>query len=97
MTSARALTASRGMSIGILLADDHALVREALARLLEAEPDLEILALASDGHEAWEFVEALVPSVAILDLSMPGINGIEVARRTVAVGLGTSPFKVPTS
>jgi DNA-binding NarL/FixJ family response regulator len=67
------------MSIRVLLADDHIMMRDALAQLLCAEPDIELVGLAADGREAVLKVKALRPDVALLDISMPEINGIEAA------------------
>jgi DNA-binding NarL/FixJ family response regulator len=64
----------------ILIADDHALIREGLRRLLSSRPDWEVCAEAGDGREAVEKVKALKPAVAILDFSMPKLNGIEATR-----------------
>jgi DNA-binding NarL/FixJ family response regulator len=69
------------MSIRVVLADDHALVREGTRRLLEAEPDVEVVAEAASGTEAVEAVEHDHPDVVIMDIAMPGGNGIEATRR----------------
>jgi two-component system, NarL family, response regulator NreC len=68
-------------AISIVLADDHHLVRQALRVLLETEGDLAVVGESSDGLEAVELVERLRPQVLVLDLTMPGLGGIEVARR----------------
>lgn len=68
----------------MLLADDHALVREGTRRILEAVDDIEIVAEAATGEEAVTAAEQLRPDVAIIDIGMPGINGIEVTRRIKA-------------
>lgn len=67
--------------IKILLADDHRLVRDVLCYLLEAEGDIKIVAAAADGVEAVEQAMKLCPDIAILDISMPRMDGIEAARR----------------
>lgn len=67
--------------IRVLLADDHTLVRESLAAVLRASGDCLIVAEASDGVEAIDKALELRPDVAIVDLSMPRLNGIEVVRR----------------
>lgn len=67
--------------ITVLLADDHTLVRDALCYLLEAQGDIKIVATASDGQEAVEQAMNLCPDVAVLDISMPHMDGIEAARR----------------
>jgi DNA-binding NarL/FixJ family response regulator len=77
------------MSIGVIVADDHAIFRQGLASLLQAEADIVLLAQASTGAEAWGLIESTRPDVAILDLSMPQLSGIEVARRVEAAGLDT--------
>jgi DNA-binding NarL/FixJ family response regulator len=67
------------MTITILLADDHAIVREGLRFLLEAQPDMEVVAEASDGRDAVQMATELQPAVAIMDITMPGLNGIEAS------------------
>ena len=69
------------MSVRILLADDHHLVRQALRSLLQAEGDLELIGEAGDGLQALAAVEAQDPDVLLLDLVMPGLNGLEVVRQ----------------
>ena len=68
------------MTVRILLVDDHALVRAGIRRILEAEPDLEVVAEASDGAEAVELARAVSPDLAILDISMPRMTGLQAAR-----------------
>ena len=65
----------------IVLADDHQLVRQGFRALLEAQPDLSVVGEASDGREAIDLVDRLKPHVLIVDLRMPGLNGLEVTRR----------------
>ena len=65
------------MKLSILLADDHAIVREGLRHLLEQHADLSVVGEAATGLEAVALARQLAPSLAILDLSMPGLNGIE--------------------
>ena len=77
------------MPIGVIVADDHAIFRQGLASLLQAEADIALLAQAANGADAWRLIESLRPDVAILDLSMPEATGIEVARRVEAAGLDT--------
>lgn len=64
----------------ILLSDDHQIVRLGIRTMLEAEPDFTVVGEASDGIEADRMVERLRPDVLIVDLMMPGINGLEVTR-----------------
>jgi DNA-binding NarL/FixJ family response regulator len=65
----------------ILLADDHAIVRRGLRSLLESQPDLTVVAEAGDGMEAWRLASEHHPDVAVLDIAMPLMNGIELAAR----------------
>ena len=67
--------------IKILLADDHGVVRQALRSLLESQPDFSIVAEASDGLEAVQKIEISHPDVSVIDLMMPHLGGLEVARR----------------
>ncbi|HEU0293886.1 MAG TPA: response regulator transcription factor [Anaerolineales bacterium] len=66
--------------ITVLLADDHRMVRDGLRYLLEAPGDIQIAALASNGREAVERAIALCPDVAVIDVSMPVMDGIEATR-----------------
>ena len=71
-------------TIRILIADDHAFVREGTRRILEQEPDLEVVAEAGDGEEAVKLACDLKPDVALVDVAMPRIDGIEATRRIKA-------------
>jgi DNA-binding NarL/FixJ family response regulator len=73
----------------ILLADDHAVVREGLKRLIDAEPDMRVIGEASDGAEAIDRAVRLCPEVAVIDVSMGDVNGAETTRRIRAVCPGT--------
>ncbi len=66
--------------IRLILADDHAVVRSGLRMLLEAQPDIEIIAEAESGTEAVDLVESLKPDVILMDIQMPGISGIEATK-----------------
>jgi len=68
-------------TIRILLADDHSMVRQGFRRILETQPDIEIVGEASDGREAVALVQQLKPDVVVMDVAMPGLNGIEATRR----------------
>src|SRR5262245_1685579 len=70
--------------ITVLLADDHALVREGTRRLLEAEPDIRVVAEAGNGEVAVAQAEQWQPDVVIMDVAMPGIGGIEATQRIKA-------------
>ena len=67
--------------IGVLLADDHAVVRQGFKMILGSQPDMEIVGEAGNGREAVELAETLKPDVAIMDVAMPELNGIEATRR----------------
>ncbi|MCB0163194.1 MAG: response regulator transcription factor [Anaerolineae bacterium] len=69
------------MSITIVLADDHHIVREGLKTILNAQPDFQIVGEADDGLQVSPLVERLKPSVLVLDLMMPGLNGLEISRQ----------------
>lgn len=68
-------------TITVVLADDHQVVRQGLKALLEAEPDLKVVGEAGDGLQAIQGVELLSPRVLVLDLMMPGLNGLDVVRQ----------------
>jgi DNA-binding NarL/FixJ family response regulator len=67
--------------IRILLADDHALVRQGFRMILSAQPDMEIIGEAGNGREAVEMAEKLQPDLVVMDVTMPELNGIEATRR----------------
>lgn len=67
--------------IQVLLADDHSIVRAGLRRIVEESGDMKVVAEASDGREALKQVAALSPDVAVVDISMPGLDGLEVVSR----------------
>lgn len=67
----------------ILLADDHGIVRRGMKSLLETEPGIEVVGEASDGREALKLCDSLRPDIAILDVSMPMLNGIEVTGQAI--------------
>lgn len=69
------------MKTTVLLADDHIVVRDGLKYLLEAEADIEVVGGASTGYEAVKQVEEFKPDVVVMDIAMPGLNGIEAAQR----------------
>ncbi|MCD6638977.1 MAG: response regulator transcription factor [Nocardioides sp.] len=74
------------MSIGVLIADDEALVRRGFTMILDAEPDLEVVGTAAGGHEAVEAALTGAPDVVLMDIRMPGMDGIEATRQIAAAG-----------
>ena len=72
------------MSIGILIADDQALVRRGFRMILEIEPDLEVVGEAVDGADAVAKTRMLQPDIVLMDVRMPGMDGIEATARIVA-------------
>jgi DNA-binding NarL/FixJ family response regulator len=71
------------MSIRILLADDHRILRQGVRAMLSAEPDFEVVAEAQDGRTAVEMAQRLNPNVVVMDIGMPDLNGIEATRQIV--------------
>ncbi len=76
-------------TIRILIADDHTMFRQGLREILERKGGFQVVAEARDGAEALRLIDQERPDIALLDISMPGIGGIEVARRIAAQGLPT--------
>jgi NarL family two-component system response regulator LiaR len=74
----------------VLIADDHPLVREALHRTLEGEKDIEVVAEAGDGEEAVKLASELKPNVAVMDIIMPKLNGIEATRKIKEIAPDTA-------
>ncbi len=75
----------------IILADDHKLMREGLRSLLESEPDMTVIAEAEDGVSAVKLATKLSPDIILMDISMPGLNGIEATRQILS---GSATIKV---
>ena len=72
------------MSVGVLICDDQALVRAGFRKLLEADPEIEVVGEAEDGLQAVELVRRRAPAVVLMDVRMPRLDGIEATRRIVA-------------
>jgi len=69
------------MSIRVLVADDHAIVREGLCMMLENQPDMDVVGRAANGREAIQLVDKYEPDVVVIDISMPELNGIEAIQQ----------------
>jgi YesN/AraC family two-component response regulator len=76
--------------IRVLIADDQALVRAGFKMILEAEPEIEVVGEAVDGQEAVEQIRRLRPDVALMDIRMPRLNGLEATREVVNNSTSTS-------
>jgi two-component system response regulator NreC len=70
-----------GSTTTVLIADDHAVLRDGLRMVLNAEPDISVIGEAEDGRRALRVVEQLQPDVVVMDIAMPGLNGIEATRQ----------------
>jgi DNA-binding NarL/FixJ family response regulator len=77
------------VTVRVLLADDHQLFRDGLRSLLQCAPGFEVIGEAADGLEAVRLTATLRPDVVLLDVSMPGLNGVEATRSIVAKAPGT--------
>jgi two-component system, NarL family, nitrate/nitrite response regulator NarL len=77
--------------VRILLADDHTIFRDGLRKLLEAEPDFEIVGEAGDGGDAVTMVQQVKPEILLLDLAMPRVPGLEALREVIAL---KTPVKI---
>jgi DNA-binding NarL/FixJ family response regulator len=74
--------------VRVVLVDDHAVIRQGLAQLLDGTEGLEVVGQAADGEEALDVVRATRPDVVVMDLQMPRVDGVECTRRILAEGLG---------
>ena len=84
------------MSLGVLIADDQALVRAGFRMILEAEADIEVVGEAVDGRKAVEEARRLRPDVVLMDVRMPEMDGIEATRRLLADGADTKVVMLTT-
>jgi two-component system nitrate/nitrite response regulator NarL len=80
--------AAQTQSIRILIADDHMMFCDALRSLLEQEPDVAVAGIANDGREVVKLVTKLKPDLLLLDLSMPGMTGLDVLQKLSDLGIG---------
>lgn len=72
--------------LGVLIADDHPVFRRGLRTIIEAESDFEVVAEANDGEDAMALIEKTQPAIAILDISMPKLDGLEIANKLRQLG-----------
>ena len=78
------------MAVKILLADDHPLTRSGIAEFVKREGTFSLVAEAEDGVKAWDLIRELKPDVALLDIRMPGLDGVTVAQKVKAENLNTA-------
>src|SRR5512137_1056428 len=71
------------MNTKVMIVDDHKMFRDGLRGLINAEPGMEVVGEAVDGREAIEVARRLTPDVVVMDISMPGMNGIEALRHLI--------------
>ena len=79
---------SAATKVRLLIVDDHTLFRESVARLLDAEEDFEVVAQASDGRQVLDVLQQLQPDILLLDLKMPGLDGLATLQRLQVAFVG---------
>lgn len=82
--------------ITAVIVDDHELLRDGLRGLIEDQPDIKVLGEASDGLHALDLVRTLKPRVLVLDLQMPGLDGLEVTKQVIPAAPGTKVLVLST-
>jgi two-component system response regulator NreC len=78
-----------GQAVRVLVVDDHAVIRQALCMLLESQPDMDVVGDVENGREAVQAVESLHPDIVLMDVVMPGLNGLEATRQIRRVSPAT--------
>ncbi len=96
MTSEIDRDAGQAIATTVVLADDQRLVREGLKAILDAEHDIAVVGEAADGREAVELVRVRRPTVALLDIRMPNLDGLGAAREIASLGAGTRVLMLTT-
>lgn len=86
----------KAIGIRVLLADDHTILRMALRLLLTREPDIEVVADVDRGSEAIRLAKELTPDVVVMDIAMPGMDGIDTTRRLLATSPGVKVLALST-
>lgn len=76
--------------IKVIIADDHVIFRQGLLKLLQSATDIAVIGEAGEGHESLGLIKKEIPDVAVLDISMPGLNGIEIVQEIEILGLATN-------
>src|SRR6476646_4112106 len=71
---------TEGDKIGIMIVDDHAIVRQGLRTYLDLQPDMQVVGEAADGKQAIDLARDLLPDIVLMDLVMPGMDGVEATR-----------------
>jgi DNA-binding NarL/FixJ family response regulator len=84
------------MSIRVLIVDDQALLRTGFRLILEEEPDIEVVGEAADGAQAVDAAQRLRPDVILMDVRMPGVDGLEATRRLLSTARPGSPTAAPS-
>lgn len=83
--------------INVLIVDDHAVVRQGLRQLIDAQPDIEVIGEAADGEMAVQMTRTLKPDVVLMDLLMPGMDGIEATAQITALNMNVRVLALTSS
>lgn len=83
--------------INVLIVDDHAVVRQGLRQLIDAQPDIEVIGEAADGEMAVQMTRSLKPDVVLMDLLMPGMDGVEATAQIIALNMNVRVLALTSS